>query len=90
MPEDDVKTTGKEGGKLQTPRKSSSSSEDRMATISSSLLDRGDSIVYIFVGACFFLGALFALGYGLWSFGSMCLLNAYSIYFPGALDRRTG
>ena len=77
MQHDDTNTTGKDDGKLQTPRKSSSSSEDRMATISSSLLDRGDSIVYIIVGVCFFLGALFALGYSFWNFGILLVASHF-------------
>ena len=42
--------------------------EDRIGTFSSTLLDRGDSFIYAIVGACFFLGALFALGYSFWDF----------------------
>ena len=42
--------------------------EDRIAAISSTILDRGDSIVYAIVGVCFFLGAFFALGYSFWDF----------------------
>jgi uncharacterized membrane protein (DUF373 family) len=42
--------------------------EDRIASIASELLDRGDSIVYAIVGICFFLGGIFALGYSLWDF----------------------
>ena len=44
--------------------------EDRIAAISSNLLDRGDSIVYAIVGICFFLGAFFALGYSFWDFAT--------------------
>jgi uncharacterized membrane protein (DUF373 family) len=40
--------------------------EDHIAEFSSNLLDQGDSVIYAVVGACFFLGAIFALGY---SFG---------------------
>ncbi|HEU5231073.1 MAG TPA: phosphate-starvation-inducible PsiE family protein [Ktedonobacteraceae bacterium] len=32
------------------------------------LLDRADNIVYIIVGVCFFLAALFVIGFGLWNF----------------------
>ena len=42
--------------------------EDRVAEISSNLLDQGDSVIYAIVGACFFLGAIFALGYSFWHF----------------------
>ncbi|MBV9230099.1 MAG: phosphate-starvation-inducible PsiE family protein [Chloroflexi bacterium] len=44
--------------------------EDRIAILSSYMLDRGDSIIYAIVGICFFLGALVALGYSFWDFGS--------------------
>ena len=44
--------------------------EDHIANFSSNLLDRGDSIIYSIVGICFFLGAVFALGYSFWDFGS--------------------
>ncbi len=43
-------------------------SEDRIAEFSSNLLDQGDSVIYAVVGACFFLGAIFALGYSFWHF----------------------
>jgi len=43
-------------------------SEDRIAAISSNLLDQGDSLIYTIVGICFFVGALFALGYSFWDF----------------------
>ena len=43
--------------------------EDRIATYSSTVLDRGDSLIYAIVGVCFFVGALFALGYSFWDFG---------------------
>jgi len=42
--------------------------EDRIAAFSSNLLDRGDSFIYAIVGICFFIGALFALGYSFWNF----------------------
>jgi len=48
-------------GKLHEP-------EDRIAAISSNFLDRGDSLIYAIVGICFFVGALFALGYSFWNF----------------------
>ncbi len=40
--------------------------EDRIAAFSGNLLDRGDSIIYTIVGACFFVGAFIALGYCFW------------------------
>jgi uncharacterized membrane protein (DUF373 family) len=43
-------------------------SEDRIAAFSSNLLDQGDSVIYAIVGASFFVGALFALGYSFWDF----------------------
>lgn len=42
--------------------------EDRIATFSRTVLDRGDSLIYAIVGVCFFLGAFFALGYSFWDF----------------------
>jgi uncharacterized membrane protein (DUF373 family) len=42
--------------------------EDRIAEFSGNLLDRGDSVIYAIVGACFFLGAICALGYSFWHF----------------------
>jgi uncharacterized membrane protein (DUF373 family) len=44
--------------------------EDRIALLSSLLLDRGDSLIYSIVGVCFFIGALFALGYSFWDFSA--------------------
>jgi uncharacterized membrane protein (DUF373 family) len=46
---------------------------DLVATFSGRLLERGDSIIYAIVGICFFLGAIFALGYSFWDFGSSLL-----------------
>lgn len=46
---------------------------DRIAYFSGTLLERGDSIIYAIVGICFFLGALFALGYSFWNFSSIVL-----------------
>ncbi len=43
---------------------------DPIAAFSSKILDRSDTLVYAIVGACFFLGGLFALGYSFWHFGS--------------------
>ena len=42
--------------------------ENRIANFSIRLLDTGDAIVYVIVGVCFFLGAIFALGYSFWEF----------------------
>ncbi len=77
MPEDDTNTDGKSGVKLQTPHKSSSKTEARMATFASFFLDRGDSIIYTIVGACFFLAALFALGYSFWNFGALFVASHF-------------
>ena len=50
---------------------------DRIAQFSGNLLDRGDSIIYAIVGACFFLAAIIALGYCFWNFAnSMMQLSA--------------
>ncbi|HEV7235312.1 MAG TPA: hypothetical protein VGN15_03965, partial [Ktedonobacteraceae bacterium] len=38
--------------------------------ISSRFLDQGDSFIYAIVGICFFIGAIFTLGYSFWDFGS--------------------
>jgi len=43
-------------------------SEDHIAAFSSNLLEQGDSLIYTIVGLCFFVGALFALGYSFWDF----------------------
>lgn len=43
-------------------------SSDRIGQFAGNLLDRGDSIIYAIVGACFFLAALIALGYCFWNF----------------------
>ncbi len=50
------------------PEETDHQPEDRIASIASKLLDRGDTIVYAIVGICFFLGGIFALGYSLWDF----------------------
>jgi len=42
--------------------------EGRIVTFLSTVLDRGDSLIYAIVGVSFFLGALFALGYSFWDF----------------------
>ena len=47
--------------------------EDRIAGFSGNLLERGNSIIYTIVGICFFLAALFALGYSFWDFTNSML-----------------
>lgn len=47
--------------------------EDRFAVFTGHLLDRGDSLIYAIVGACFFLGGLVALGYSFWNFAYLLL-----------------
>lgn len=44
--------------------------DSRFVLLSSRFLDQGDSIIYAIVGLCFFLGAIFTLGYSFWDFGS--------------------
>ncbi len=41
-----------------------------IVTICKQVLDQGDSLIYAIVGICFFLGAIFTLGYSFWDFGS--------------------
>src|SRR6266567_8360832 len=41
-----------------------------IVAICKQVLDQGDSIIYAIVGICFFLGAIFTLGYSFWDFGS--------------------
>jgi uncharacterized membrane protein (DUF373 family) len=43
---------------------------DTLMSLSGSLLEKGDAIIYAVVGICFFLGAIFALGYSFWDFGT--------------------
>lgn len=45
-------------------------SEDRFAMLSVGLLERADTFIYAAVGVCFLLGALIALGYSFWDFGT--------------------
>lgn len=54
---------------------SSDEPEDRIAAFSANLLERSDSFIYAVVGVCFFLGALFALGYTFWDFGSAIFIQ---------------
>ena len=58
---------------LHNGKKVNHEHEDRIADFSSNLLDKGDSFIYAVVGICFFIGALFALGYSFWDFGSAML-----------------
>lgn len=48
-------------------------SRDPLVAFSSFVLSRGDSLMYVIVGVCFFLGAIFALCYGFWDFGNTLL-----------------
>ena len=50
------------------PPNASDEPGSRFANFSVRLLDGGDAVVYGVVGACFFLGAIFALGYSFWEF----------------------
>jgi uncharacterized membrane protein (DUF373 family) len=47
--------------------------EHPLIILSSRFLDQGDSFIYAIVGMCFFLGAIFTLGYSFWDFGSTIL-----------------
>ncbi len=53
-----------------------------------SILEQSDSMVYAFVGFCFVLGAILALGYTFWSFSSSVgeILN----YKPAAVEVKPG
>ena len=61
--------------------------EHRWAAFSVNLLDRGDSLIYAIVGACFFAGALFALGYSFWHF-YLSIVTAVTIV-PEKVDPST-
>jgi uncharacterized membrane protein (DUF373 family) len=52
------------------PHKSRHTSDDFMATFVGYWLESADTIIYAIVGASFLLGALCALGYSFWVFGS--------------------
>ena len=41
-----------------------------LAYLSGILLEKSDSLIYAIVGICFFLGAVFTLGYTFWDFGN--------------------
>ncbi|SRR6266567_2708717 len=45
--------------------------EDRFAVFSVGVLERADTFIYAAVGVCFLLGALIALGYSFWDFGTV-------------------
>ncbi len=65
-------------GKGKTPfpyqenkhHKHNHNSEDFLAAFSSYWLDRADTVIYAIVGASFLVGALCALGYSFWYFGT--------------------
>lgn len=57
---------------------------DMIAYISGTLLERGDSIIYAIVGICFFLGAIFALGYSFWDFASVIFTPQGFFYSPAS------
>lgn len=74
MSEHEIDVSDQDGAAIATEeltpsRGTRQESEDRIAKVSSNLLDRGDSIIYAIVGVCFFLGGFFALGYSFWDFG---------------------
>src|SRR2546421_11565506 len=72
-----------------TKHKSSEEREDGIAAISGNLLERSDSLIYAIVGICFFLGALFALGYSFWDFGSVIVDVQGAVQAMG-IDTATG
>ena len=82
-------TNVSEEGNISTPAEhgigSAHEPENRIASISGSILDRSDALIYAFVGICFFLGALFTLGYSFWDFGST-LTQVSSIVASAAKD----
>lgn len=53
-----------------------------LAHSSGVLLEQGDTVVYAIVGACFFLGAIFTLGYSFWDFGSLVFTSQGLFYSP--------
>lgn len=57
---------------------------DMIAYVSGTLLERGDSIIYAIVGICFFLGAIFALGYSFWDFTSVIFTPQGFFYSPAS------
>ena len=72
-----------------TKHKSSDEREDRIAAFSGNLLERSDSLIYATVGVCFFLGALFALGYSFWDFGSV-IVDVQGAVKAAGLNTATG
>jgi uncharacterized membrane protein (DUF373 family) len=69
----------------QEKRYGSNKYNDPIGSFSSNILERGDSIIYTIVGVCFFLGALFALGYSFWDFSDAMLhINEMAAATKGA------
>lgn len=50
--------------------------QDSLSHFFTVFLEKSDSIIYAVVGLCFFLAALFGLGYSFWNFGSAMLSPA--------------
>ena len=71
MPDHPLDAREKDSAPLHTNQNAGEvhEAEDPIGAFSSNLLDRGDSLIYAIVGICFFVGALFALGYSFWNFG---------------------
>lgn len=61
-------TAGKNVSTDQQP--TTSEPEHRFSLISGYVLDRADGIIYAVVGACFLIGAICALCYSFWDFGT--------------------
>lgn len=70
MPDHQSNLTDKEENYHSTNESMQHEPESRFVILSSRLLDQGDSIIYAVVGICFFLGAIFTLGYSFWDFSS--------------------
>jgi uncharacterized membrane protein (DUF373 family) len=88
MPKYDTDSNREDGVRVRSSRPSAGELEDSIATFSCHLLDRGDSIIYAIVGACFFLGALFALGYSFLNFGLLVTeALAGPIFIPDKLGQ---
>jgi uncharacterized membrane protein (DUF373 family) len=51
-------------------QQTTSEPEHRFSLVSGDVLDRADGIIYAVVGACFLIGAICALGYSFWDFGT--------------------
>jgi uncharacterized membrane protein (DUF373 family) len=56
-----------------------SQNHNSLAYLSGILLEKSDSLIYAIVGICFFLGAVFTLGYTFWDFGSSIFKNSSAI-----------